>query len=148
MSASFLRHRVLIGMGSNIRPEYHLCAAAAALRMRAPAVRFSRVFRSAAVGMDAGAGDFLNACALMTAEEDADDIRVWLKGLEDRYGRDRSRGSWQPRTLDLDLMLFDDRWCEDVMAHPHCFVPASELVRLPDEIPARHAHIELVELTL
>ncbi|RMH52735.1 MAG: 2-amino-4-hydroxy-6-hydroxymethyldihydropteridine diphosphokinase [Zetaproteobacteria bacterium] len=135
-------------MGSNIEPERHLVAAARALRRLAPTVRFSRVYRTAAVGMGEDAADFLNACALLVTGEDADRLSCRLKGIEQAHGRDRSGGSWRPRTLDLDLMLFDDRWLEDVMAHPHCFVPAGELVRLPAPPPARHAAITPVELIL
>jgi len=130
------QHRVLVGMGSNIDPERYLIAGSAALRGRFSSVRFSQVYRSAAVGMAAGAADFLNACALFSCDDDADTLQVWLKQVEDSHGRDRSHGSWQPRTLDLDVMLFDDAWLEDVMAYPHCYLPAAELVALPAPCPA------------
>jgi len=138
---SFLRHRVLVGIGSNIEPERHLVAGAAALRARFPAVRFSQVYRSAAVGMDRGAADFLNACALFTVDCEVASLQQWLKQVEDAHGRERSHGSWRPRTLDLDVMLFDDRWLEDVMAYPHCYLPAAELVRLPAALPALQQRI-------
>ncbi|MDX8413031.1 MAG: 2-amino-4-hydroxy-6-hydroxymethyldihydropteridine diphosphokinase [Mariprofundales bacterium] len=129
-------HRVLVGMGSNIDPECHLTAGSAALRERFPSVCFSQVYRSAAVGMAAGAADFLNACALFSCDDEADTLQAWLKQVEDSHGRDRSHGSWQPRTLDLDVMMFDDEWLEDVMAYPHCYLPAAELVVLPAPCPA------------
>ncbi len=144
----FIQHRALVGMGSNIDPERYLVAAAKALRDRFPQVRFSRVYRSAAVGMDAGAADFLNACALFALDFDRDDLAPWLKRLEDRHGRDRSKGSWQPRTLDLDLMLFDDRWLEEVMAYPHCYLPAAELVQMPAPLPTPDCRIDAVDLIL
>jgi 2-amino-4-hydroxy-6-hydroxymethyldihydropteridine diphosphokinase len=127
-------HRVLIGMGSNIEPESNMERAAAAIRMRFPDVRFSKVYRSAAVGMDGD--DFLNACCLFETEMDLDALRDWLKALEDAHGRDRSQGSWRPRTLDLDLLIYGDEILDqDLYRYAHVYGPAAELVamELPDE---------------
>jgi len=146
--STLLCHQAMIGMGSNIDPEHHLIAGAAALRERFPAVCFSQVFRSAAVGMDAGAADFLNACALFSLDYEVDALQLWLKQVEDRFGRDRSDGSWQPRTLDLDVMLFDGNWLEDVMAYPHCYLPAAELMPLPAAVPIPDCRIESVAIAL
>jgi len=131
-----LHHQALVGIGSNIDPERHLISGAAALQARFPDVRFSQVYCSAAIGMDAGAADFLNACALFTLDDEVNVLQLWLKQIEDNHGRDRSHGAWQPRTLDLDVMQFDGVWLEDVMAYPHCYLPAEALVLLPEEKPA------------
>ena len=123
----------LIGMGSNIAPELNLSLAAQALRARFGPVRFSGVYRSAAVGMDGD--DFLNACCLIDTSLDAGELRRELKGLEDAQGRDRSKGSWKPRTLDLDLLMFGDEVVDDELyRYAHAWVPASELVQLVRDI--------------
>ncbi|MDX8409550.1 MAG: 2-amino-4-hydroxy-6-hydroxymethyldihydropteridine diphosphokinase [Mariprofundales bacterium] len=134
--------RALIGLGSNIDSERHMTQAAQELRQRFPDVCFSSVYCSAAVGMEAGAADFLNGCALLTSPLAAADLVVWMKGLEDAHGRDRSRGSWHPRTLDLDLMWFDGVWLEPVMDYAHCYLPAAELLTLPDPQPIAVQWIE------
>jgi len=143
-----VHHRALVGLGSNIDAEYYLAAGATALRARYPAVQFSQVFRSAAVGMEPGAADFLNACALFSLDHAEEELQQWLKQVEDEQGRDRSQGSWQPRTLDLDLMLFDHHWLEDVMAYPHCYLPAGELVQIPAPLPVSNHRIESIEMKL
>jgi len=131
-----LKQSVLIGMGSNIEPERHLCAAAAAIRERFPGVVFSRVYRSAAVGME-DAADFLNACCLFDMSMDSSRLNVWLKRLEDSYGRDRSRGSWKPRTLDLDVLMIGENVVnDDVYHYAHVYVPAAELVELLPDVGA------------
>ncbi|MDX8403593.1 MAG: 2-amino-4-hydroxy-6-hydroxymethyldihydropteridine diphosphokinase [Mariprofundaceae bacterium] len=123
----------LVGMGSNISPEQHLADAAKEIRTRFSEVHFSSVYQSRAVGMD---GDnFLNACCLISDAPDHEALIGWFKSLEDKHGRDRSKGSWKPRTLDLDLLMFDDHVLDDdLYRYPHVYVPASELVdfELPD----------------
>jgi 2-amino-4-hydroxy-6-hydroxymethyldihydropteridine diphosphokinase len=119
--------RVLIGLGSNISPELNLSQAACALRQEFGRVAFSSVYRSAAVGMEGE--DFLNACCLLNSELAMQEIRLRLKALEDAQGRDRSKGSWRPRTLDLDILMYDDQVTDNELhRHAHAFVPAAELV--------------------
>lgn len=137
----------LIGMGSNIEPERHLRAAAGEIRARFPGARFSRVYRSPAVGME-DAADFLNACCLLETDMDAAALAAWLKRLEDAHGRDRSRGSWRPRTLDLDILMADGEALDDELFHyAHAWVPASELAPLPPADVDAGA-LRLVDVTL
>jgi len=120
---------LLVGMGSNIDPESNLTQAASALRARFSDVSFSSVYRSAAVGMQGE--DFLNACCLMCSDMAVSEIRLELKRLEDAQGRDRSDGSWRPRTLDLDVLYYDGHVVDDELYHyAHAFVPAAELLDL------------------
>ncbi|RMG92981.1 MAG: 2-amino-4-hydroxy-6-hydroxymethyldihydropteridine diphosphokinase [Zetaproteobacteria bacterium] len=121
----------LIGLGSNIEPELHLRWASHMLRRHFGSVRFSHVYRSPAIGMDGA--DFLNACCLVQAEIGLPDLKVLLKSWEDARGRDRSRGSWRPRTLDLDVLMHDGRIVDDeLLQYAHAYVPAVELVELPE----------------
>lgn len=140
-------HTVLLGLGSNINPELHLSQAALALRKHITDVSFSKVYRSQAVGMDGD--DFLNACALLKGVKSIDDLRFWLKALEDLHGRDRSKGSWKPRTLDLDILMVDEVLLdEDVYQYAHVLVPASELIACEPIAGKVYASIEQVELRL
>ncbi|ATX82783.1 2-amino-4-hydroxy-6-hydroxymethyldihydropteridine diphosphokinase [Mariprofundus ferrinatatus] len=137
---------VLIGMGSNIEPEKHLLAAATALRIQFGSVAFSSVYRSAAVGMQGS--DFLNACCRLQSEMPAGEIKLCLKGLEDAQGRDRSEGSWRPRTLDLDVLMYGGEVLDDELyRYAHAFVPAAELVEI--DLPCDDEKtVTLVELRL
>jgi len=134
----------LIGMGSNIEPERYLQCASQDIRQCFLDVRYSKVYQSAAVGMDGD--DFLNACCLLTGVPEKDEFLKWLKLLEDKYGRDRTKGSWKPRTLDLDLLIYgDDVLDEDLFRYAHVFGPASELIDL--NLPVVKAGV-LVEVSL
>ncbi len=136
----------LMGMGSNIYPEEHLISAAAELREHCTQVIFSAVYRSRAVGMEGD--DFLNACCLIQDVTDRVALVNWCKALEDAHGRDRSEGSWKPRTLDLDLLMFDDEVVDgDLFRYPHVYVPASELINLALPDPEQGVTLK-VELSL
>jgi len=136
----------LIGMGSNIEPEAHLLSAAGELRLRFPGVRFSSVYRSKAVGMEGD--DFLNACCLIDHVRSRSELVEWLKGMEDRHGRDRSEGSWKPRTLDLDLLAYGEEVLDDdLYRYPHVYVPASELIEVKVPNP-ENSVVKKVELNL
>jgi len=120
-------HEALIGMGSNIEPELNLRKAAKVIRRQFPGVCFSRVYRSAAVGMDGD--DFLNACCLFETDISCSRLIHGLKQLEDAQGRRRAAGAWQPRTLDLDMLMFDGGIMDDnFYKYAHIYIPASELV--------------------
>jgi len=119
----------LIGMGSNIEPERYLQAAAEELRKLFPSARFSKVYQSAAVGMEGD--DFLNACCFLSGLPDQKKFTTTLKDIEDRFGRDRSAGSWKSRTLDLDLLIYDGEILDDdLYKYAHVFGPAAELVTM------------------
>jgi 2-amino-4-hydroxy-6-hydroxymethyldihydropteridine diphosphokinase len=126
--------QVLLGMGSNIQPELNLKRAAAALRIQFDGILFSAVYRSAAIGMDGD--DFLNACCLFETELSQQEIYSLLKSMENVQQRDRSKGSWKPRTLDLDLLFYDKQAIgDDLYRYAHVFVPAAELLAkdLPED---------------
>jgi 2-amino-4-hydroxy-6-hydroxymethyldihydropteridine diphosphokinase len=95
-----------LSLGSNVEPERHLRAAADALRERFGVVRFSPVYRTPAVGFEGP--DFLNCAAAVETDLDPQALNEWLHALEDAQGRDRSGPRFSSRTLDIDIVLFDD----------------------------------------
>lgn len=96
-----------LSLGSNLDAERHLPAAARALRDRFGAVRFSPVYRTPAVGFDGP--DFLNAGAVINTDLDPYALNDWLHALEDAQGRLRGGERFSSRTLDIDIVFFDDR---------------------------------------
>jgi 2-amino-4-hydroxy-6-hydroxymethyldihydropteridine diphosphokinase len=99
-------HTALLSLGSNLDPQRHLHAAAQALREHFGAVVFSDVLRSPAVGFDGP--DFLNAAALVRTELDVHALDDWLHALEAAQGRVRSAQRFASRTLDIDIVFYDD----------------------------------------
>ncbi len=66
----------------------------------------SSVYQTAPIGP--AQPDYFNACATMTTTRDPEDLLELLHHIEARFGRVRQE-RWGPRTLDLDLLLYDDR---------------------------------------
>ena len=95
-----------LSLGSNLEPERHLAEAAVALRARFGEVLFSPVYRTPAVGFDGP--DFLNAAARIHSDLDVHALNDWLHALEDAHGRQRGGERFSSRTLDIDVVLFDD----------------------------------------
>ena len=115
-------HRAYLSLGSNIEPERHLRAAIAELRARFGDVLVSPVYRSGAVGFDGP--DFLNLAAAIDTDLDPPALDAWLHALEDRHGRRRDVPRYASRTLDVDIVLFD----ELVVEGPgHLRIPRPEL---------------------
>ena len=96
-----------LSLGSNQDAETNLTSAAMALRARFGEVRFSPVYRTPAVGFEGP--DFLNAAAVVESDLDPVALNDWLHALEDRHGRRRDVPRFSSRTLDIDIVFYDDR---------------------------------------
>lgn len=80
----------------------------------------SQIRETHPLGGPSGQGDFLNAVAGVVTSLDAVALLDVLQTIEDRFGRQRWE-RWGPRTLDLDLLLYDDAVIETerlVVPHP------------------------------
>jgi len=98
--------RAWLSLGSNVDAEHWLAVAVAELRERFGALDVSPVYRSKAVGFDGP--DFLNLAVGLDSDLGPEDLNDWLHALEDRHGRVRSGDRYASRTLDLDIVLYDD----------------------------------------
>ncbi|MFD0740307.1 2-amino-4-hydroxy-6-hydroxymethyldihydropteridine diphosphokinase [Lysobacter koreensis] len=114
--------KAYLSLGSNLDAPTHLRGAVAALRERFGAIVLSPVYRTRAVGFDGA--DFHNAAAIVDTDLDPQALNAWLHALEDAHGRDRSGPRYGDRTLDIDIVLFDDH----VLEGPgHLSIPRPEL---------------------
>jgi 2-amino-4-hydroxy-6-hydroxymethyldihydropteridine diphosphokinase len=51
--------------------------------------------------------DFLNGAFLVETALDREAFRAYLKGVEDRLGRVREGNKYGPRTIDLDIVVWN-----------------------------------------
>jgi len=81
--------------------------------------------------------DFLNACCRIETDLSVSEVRSWLKDIEADHERDRSQGSWKPRTLDLDLLMMEDEMVDrDLYYLAHLYQPALDLIHLKPTVSA------------
>lgn len=135
--------RVYVGLGSNLEaPVEQVRAGMAALRELPDShvVKCSSLYRTAPVGMTAQP-DFVNAvCALDTALSPPQLLRRLL-AIENARGRVRGPVAGGPRTLDLDLLLYDDLELQSAaltLPHPRLHERAFVLYPLFEIAPALH----------
>jgi 2-amino-4-hydroxy-6-hydroxymethyldihydropteridine diphosphokinase len=98
--------RVYVSLGSNIERERHIAAGLDGLAQAFGELTLSSVFESEAVGFD---GDpFYNLVVGFDTELAVGELSRLLKGIEDRNGRCRQGPRFSGRTLDIDILTYDD----------------------------------------
>jgi 2-amino-4-hydroxy-6-hydroxymethyldihydropteridine diphosphokinase len=84
---------------------------------------------------------FVNACIEIETRLDPHALLYTLHKIETKFGRDRSKETrWGPRTLDLDLIAYDDAVLDKpelTLPHPRLFERAFVLVPLAEIAPDR-----------
>ena len=114
--------RAYLSLGSNVEPLRQLREAIRALRERFGELQVSPAYRSAAVGFDGA--DFVNLAVGLDTGLTPLALHDWLHALEDRQGRRRDVPRYSDRTLDIDIVFYDDL----VLDGPgHLRIPRDEL---------------------
>jgi dihydroneopterin aldolase/2-amino-4-hydroxy-6-hydroxymethyldihydropteridine diphosphokinase len=105
-------NRAFISLGSNIDPEHNLQGAVQRLANRTRLLAVSRVYQTKPVGKT-DQPDFLNAAVLVETELTARELKSQVLGaIEAELGRVRTEDKNAPRTIDLDISLFNDEILE------------------------------------
>lgn len=131
-------HRAFVGLGANLGDartaltsalrELSLCAHTRVLAQ-------SSLYRSAPV--DADGPDYLNAVAELDTRLTPDALLAELQRIEALHGRKRAYRN-APRTLDLDLLLYDERELDTTtltLPHPRMHARAFVLCPLAEIAP-------------
>lgn len=99
-------HKAYLSLGSNEQPEHYLAIAVQALRDNFKNVIVSDWVQTKAVGFNGP--DFINGAAIIETDWDVYQLNDWLHALEDANGRRRDVPRFSNRTLDIDIIFFDD----------------------------------------
>ncbi|WP_013321642.1 2-amino-4-hydroxy-6-hydroxymethyldihydropteridine diphosphokinase [Gloeothece verrucosa] len=97
-----------IALGSNLGESLSILENALLKLTQIPKIQIvsrSSWYKTAAVGPPQP--DYLNGCVIINLELTPDDLINRLLDIEQQFGRVR-REKWGPRTLDLDLLWYDD----------------------------------------
>jgi len=114
---------VYVGVGSNVDARAMVISGVKALRHEFDQLACSPVYRSAAVGFD---GDpFLNLVCRFQTDLPVTAVDHRLHAIEDQRGRRRDGPKFSSRTLDIDLLLYD-QLCLD---HGPLILPRDEILR-------------------
>jgi len=112
-----------LGLGSNVNAETHIHAGINELEKEFKNVSLSPAYTSTAVGFDGD--DFINLVARVETDKHPMELRQYLRDLEDRYGRKRDVPKFSDRSLDIDILLYDDL----VLLSPVLEIPRAEILK-------------------
>jgi len=115
--------RVLVAAGSNVEPRAHLTRALDALARHYPGLVRSTAWRNRAVGFEGE--DFINLVVGFDTDDDVHAVIARLHAAEALCGRARDAPKWAPRAMDLDILLYGDRVCDQ----PGLVLPRPDLLR-------------------
>jgi 2-amino-4-hydroxy-6-hydroxymethyldihydropteridine diphosphokinase len=125
-----------LSLGSNLDKEHNLPAAVRLLATHGRVLAVSAVYETAPVGNPDDPAFFNAAVALDTAMHPAELKLQVLAGIEQQLGRQRSADPNAPRTIDIDISLYDDAILDlgkrhipdpEIVRYPHIAVPLADL---------------------
>ena len=114
---------VFVSIGSNIEREKHIRTGVNALRKEFKSLTISSVYEAAAVGF--AGKPFLNLMVSFNTDKTPAEVDKILDTIEKQNGRTPEQKKFNPRTLDLDLILYDSFISED----PKLEIPRAEITR-------------------
>ena len=111
-----------LGLGSNVNARSNILAGIATLRGKFNNVRLSPAYQTRAVGFDGD--DFINLVASIETTLQPLALKQFLNELEDHHGRARNQNKFSNRTLDIDILLYDDLY----LVSPLLKIPRAEIM--------------------
>jgi 2-amino-4-hydroxy-6-hydroxymethyldihydropteridine diphosphokinase len=125
-----VKHLVCLLIGSNIQPERNIPMAVYLLQKHIKVLRYSSVWESAAVGSNGP--NMLNAALMGVTSLNAQDLKEHhIRPLEAQMGRVRTPDKNAPRTIDIDIILYESQLLEPALwQFAFRAVPIAEI--LPD----------------
>jgi len=112
-----------LGLGSNVNAEHHIRCAIEELGKQFESLALSPAYASTAVGFEGD--DFINLVVRIETAMQPLELRQYLRDLEDRYGRKRDVPKFSDRSLDIDILFYDDL----VLLSPVLEIPRAEITK-------------------
>lgn len=98
--------RAYLSIGSNLDREHNIRSCLDQLAKQFGELKVSPVYESEAVGFNGS--HFLNLVVAIETSLSLSKLSQKLKSIEDEHGRDRSGPKFGARTLDIDIVCFDE----------------------------------------
>ena len=105
-------HLAYLSLGSNIQPEINLVRGIQLLQKHGIIRNISNAWESKSVG--AAGPNYLNACVSFVTTLSCNELKeTIILPIELQLGRKRTENKFAPRTMDIDIVLFDGKSCDD-----------------------------------
>ena len=120
-------HQAIVSVGSNIDPEDNIEKAIDLISAEQTLMAQSTMIQTKPVGL-VDQPDFINGALLIETRSGYEEFNSYLKSVEARLQRDEDQKSFGPRTIDLDIIVWDRKIVhEDFDKYDHTRIPVSEL---------------------
>ncbi len=129
--------KVYVSIGSNIARERNIGLALRRLRERfGDQLKLSSIYESVPVGFEGAS--FYNVAAEIESHDSPAELVEFFRSIENETGRTRESAKYGPRTLDIDLLLYDDLVCsengldlprEEITRYAFVLRPLAEIAR-------------------
>ncbi|ASM54937.1 MULTISPECIES: 2-amino-4-hydroxy-6-hydroxymethyldihydropteridine diphosphokinase [Pseudoalteromonas] len=138
--------QIYISLGSNINKAHYMRCALIALKPHFNDLVHSSVFESEAVGF--AGNNFYNSVVGATTDMPLADVCSLLKQIERNNGRTANDKKFSPRTLDLDLLFYDDVICDSPAQLPRDEITKNAFVLQPLAEVAPHFYHPVAQQTI
>ncbi len=120
-------HFAYLSLGSNIQPEFHLVQAIKLLHNYGEVLKVSSAWESKSVGAEGP--NYLNACVLFKCQFMQVELKEnIIRPIEAQLGRKRGENKFASRTIDIDIVLFDEQpYNVDYWNYAFVIVPLAEI---------------------
>lgn len=102
----------IVGVGSNINADKNISEMLKILRQRVEVLKISSFAKTKPIGMS-DQPDFTNGAVKIRTKLEKNEFNNLLKDIEDLLGRDRTTPKFGPRTMDLDIIIWNGKVVDD-----------------------------------
>lgn len=99
-------NRAVIGIGSNIKPEENVAKAREIIAQNHQVLAVSRFIETKPIGYT-DQPNFVNGAMLIETVMNRMELKQWLHEVEIQLGRVRTENKYGPRTIDLDIVVWN-----------------------------------------
>jgi 2-amino-4-hydroxy-6-hydroxymethyldihydropteridine diphosphokinase len=98
----------VIGIGSNISAGDNIPKMLKILRQKVDVLKISRLIQTKPIGIE-DQPYYTNGAVKIATPLGIDELTALLKSIEDELGRDRTAPQYSPRTMDLDMVVWNGK---------------------------------------
>ncbi|MEE4285911.1 MAG: 2-amino-4-hydroxy-6-hydroxymethyldihydropteridine diphosphokinase [Mariniphaga sp.] len=97
---------IIISIGSNINAEENISNMLEILGKEVEILKVSTMLKTKPIGVE-NQPEFTNGAVKIKTGLGREELNRFLKNIEDQLGRDRSAPKFGPRTIDLDIVVWN-----------------------------------------
>jgi len=123
-------NEVVIGIGSNINPKINIKKAKELISTKVKILKISSFIETEPLEVKKQ-NNFINGSILIKTDMNKNALKFWLRNLEVNLGRIRTPNKYGPRTIDLDILVWNGE-VVDGDVYKRSFLRLSMKELLPD----------------